>query len=77
MSTEELSRKKQTRGAYRASATRIIPQISENLDAPKGANSSKLRQQRSLLLAKVSVLGELNNTISLKRNWKKLRKQTN
>ena len=61
MSNEaEVTRKKKTRGAHRASVTKTITQVYENINATDGPNKAKLEQQKLALSDKNDVLSKLN-----------------
>ena len=61
--TENLGRKKKMRAAHRASATRMIAQAQELLDAEGGADPPKLKHKRQALAAKAELLSKLDEEI--------------
>ena len=62
--TEELSRKKKVRAAHRASATRMMAQARELLNAEEGFDPPKLKHKRDALAAKAELLGRLDEEIA-------------
>ena len=58
-----LTRKKKVRAGHRGTATRLIREASENLQAEEGPDLAKLRQQKLSLEQKVQVLSNLDSEI--------------
>ena len=59
----ETDRKKRVRAAHRGSATRILGQISDNLESTDGPNLTRLRQQNQSLSEKLVTLSELDKEL--------------
>ena len=59
MSAKEVRVKKLKRGGHHGSIIRLIGQLKDNLEE-NGPNVPKLRQQRSLLSAKLEILSKLD-----------------
>ena len=63
MLAEEVRVKQLKRRGHCGSVTRLIVQLKSNLEEENGPNVPKLRQQRSLLSAKLEILSKLDEEI--------------
>ena len=63
MAEEQLKIKKRKRTGHRASATRLVGQLKDNLEQEDGPDIPRLRQQRVSLTTKLDILVKLDDEI--------------